>query len=102
MRISDWSSDVCSSDLAIEGRQTIFATEAHAPVARIIDGRQVKTTVIVPVFNACVEVRACIQSIRRHTRLGPANHLLIVVDASTEPAVRELLPGLAGIQSVIA
>jgi GT2 family glycosyltransferase len=84
----------------IEGRQTTFATQAHASVARIIDGRQVKTTVIVPVFNACAEVRACIQSIRRHTRLGQASHLLVIDDASTDPAVRELLGGLAGIPGV--
>lgn len=83
-----------------EGRQTVFATQAHAPVARIIDGRQVKTTVVVSVFNACAEVRACIESVRRHTRLGQANHLLIIDDASTDPAVCELLQGLTGIPGI--
>jgi GT2 family glycosyltransferase len=83
-----------------EGRQTTFATQAHAPVARIVDGRRVKTTVIVPIFNACAEARACIQSIRRHTRLGQANHLLLIDDASTDPAVRELFVELTGIPGI--
>lgn len=83
-----------------EGRQTVFATPAHAQVARIVDGRRVKTTVIMPIYNACAEARDGIHAVRRHTRLGDANRLLIIDDASTDPSVRELLDGLAGIPGI--
>src|SRR3546814_7647482 len=29
MRISDWSSDVCSSDLGLQGRQLVVAQQVH-------------------------------------------------------------------------
>lgn len=80
----------------LEGRQTTFATPAHASTARIVDCRVVKTTVIVPVYNALRETLACIDSILRHTTFSGSNRLLIIDDASTDPAVREELLRFSG------
>lgn len=57
----------------------------------IVDVRAIRTTVIVPVFNAVHATDECIRSVLRHTRFGEQNRLLIVDDASTDPAVGELL-----------
>lgn len=88
------------SDGVLEGRETIFATPAHAPVARIVDCRAVRTTVIVPVHNALAEVLDCLHSILRHTPLGEANHLLIIDDASTDLAMGEELQRFDGLPGV--
>src|SRR3546814_14247506 len=37
MRISDWSSDVCSSDLAIAGDEALLAAQASAGSVWIVD-----------------------------------------------------------------
>jgi len=76
------------SEGVLEGRETTFAMPVHAPVARIVDCRAVKTTVIVPVHNALAETLDCLRSILRHTPMGRANRLLIIDDASTDPAMR--------------
>src|SRR3546814_17664952 len=39
MRISDWSSDVCSSDLPVVPRIAIAAAARHLPFARVGPGR---------------------------------------------------------------
>ncbi|MGY0797592.1 glycosyltransferase [Lysobacter sp. A286] len=84
----------------LEGRQTLYATPAHAPVARIVDCRRIRTTVVVPVYNASAEAQACIRSILRHTPLGAANHLLIIDDASTDPGIREVLQEFASLPGI--
>ncbi len=84
----------------LEGRQTTFATPAHAPVARIVDCRRVTTTVTVPVYNALAETIDCLRSVLRHTRLGAANRLLIIDDASTDPAIGETLQNFVGLPGV--
>lgn len=88
------------SEGVLEGRETVFATPAHAPVARIIDCRAVRTTVIVPVYNALAETLDCLRSILRHTPLGRANRLLIIDDASTDPAMHGELQRFGGLPGV--
>src|SRR3546814_9781815 len=40
MRISDWSSDVCSSDLAVDGPRAIDAVLLQRPVAEAEEARR--------------------------------------------------------------
>jgi len=84
----------------LDGRETTFATPAHAPVARIIDCRKVRTTIVVPVYDAIAETLDCLRSLMRHTPLGGANRLLIIDDASTDPAMHGELQRFSGLEGV--
>lgn len=85
----------------LEGRQTVFPTLAQTAVPRIIDCRRIRTTVIVPVHDARNETIDCLHSLLRHTELGDADSLLVIDDASTDPGVREVLDGLAGLPGIM-
>src|SRR3546814_5460067 len=66
MRISDWSSDVCSSDL-------LGGAPVHAPRSRIIApaslrGSQNKERIMAPYPKAASRARAALR--RRHRQLG--------------------------------
>ncbi len=83
-----------------EGRQAVFVTPAHARVAHIVDCRRVHTTIVVPVHNALAATLDCIQSVRQHTPLGETNRLLIIDDASTDPAVGKALQRFSGLDGI--
>src|SRR3546814_12644696 len=75
MRISDWSSDVCSSDLRQPGRpgQQLGGAPVHAPRSRIIApaslrGSQNKERIMAPYPKAASRARAALR--RRHRQLG--------------------------------
>jgi O-antigen biosynthesis protein len=51
--------------------------------------------VIVPVYGAAAELRACLASLLRHTDLG-RHRLLLVIDGPQETAVEEALAAVAG------
>lgn len=84
----------------IEGRQAEFPTPAQVAVPRIVDCRTIRTTVIVPVHDACDETRSCIESLLRHTELGGVDNLLVIDDASSDAGTRELLAGIADLPGV--
>src|SRR3546814_4684685 len=66
MRISDWSSDVCSSDLLIETFERKPAEQADAIVE--ITHRREKCLFLVAPFNRC---RVLDPPMRRHRAAGP-------------------------------
>lgn len=49
-------------------------------------------TIIIPVFNALEEVRACVASVLKHTDLSETE-LIIIDDASSDPAITAMLDG---------
>jgi GT2 family glycosyltransferase len=51
---------------------------------------KLKTTVILPVFNAYDEVQSCLNSLLKYTDLA-ANGVLVLDDASTDPRMKDLL-----------
>jgi GT2 family glycosyltransferase/glycosyltransferase involved in cell wall biosynthesis len=57
--------------------------------------RGVPVTVIVPVYKGLDEVRACVESVLRHSAERPFE-LLVIDDHSPEPAVREYVDTLGG------
>lgn len=84
----------------VEGRQTVFQMVAHTTVPRLIDCRKVKTTVIVAVHDAVDETRNCIASLLRHVEFGTGDRLLVIDDASTDPAIGKLLESITGLHGV--
>ena len=52
-------------------------------------------TIIIPVFNALEEVRACIASVLKHTDFSETE-LIIIDDASSDPAIAPMLAGFEG------
>src|SRR3546814_18076212 len=99
MRISDWSSDVCSSDLLVSGARTFvtaigagttYPDYKPAPfiVSSEIDGVDMVTVVTAGIFSYCgVKVK-----IDTDRHLGPAQSL---VRAAGE-AVGHVTPGESG------
>ena len=53
-----------------------------------------KVTIIIPVYNAVEETRACIESVLEHTTIP--YKLLIINDASPDPKVKPMLESFAG------
>ena len=50
--------------------------------------------IVIPVFNACDDLRRCVDSVRRHT--PPGDHCLVLIDdASTDPGIAAYLAELA-------
>lgn len=82
-----------------EGRRATPVSPAHLAVPHIVDGRRRRCTVVVPVHDAYDAALDCIHSVLRHTDLS-VDALLIVDDASTDPAVRDMLESFAGIDGV--
>ena len=70
---------------AIQGKAIAARTVGIAP----------PTTIIIPIFNAVAEVRACIASVLAHMDQDETE-LLLIDDGSTDPAISKLLDGLAG------
>lgn len=51
--------------------------------------------IVIPVFNACDDLRRCVDSVRRHT--PPGDYCLVLIDdASTDPGIAAYLAELAG------
>ncbi|HEY0662668.1 MAG TPA: glycoside hydrolase family 99-like domain-containing protein [Lysobacter sp.] len=73
--------------VAIFGSETIERAPAIAaePASRGL-------TVVVPVYNACDEVRACLESVVRNTDLANTR-VLVIDDGSSDPRIAELLAG---------
>src|SRR3546814_15670817 len=46
------------------------------------------------------ETTDCLHVLLRHTELGDADSLLVIDDASTDPGIRELPDGLAGLPGI--
>src|SRR5690606_8825934 len=85
-----------------QGHATREESRAALP-ARIPDLRGIAATVVVTVHNAASHLEACLGSVLRHTRLDAGDSLLVVDDASDEPAVAkvlERLDGMAGVRVV--
>src|SRR3546814_8804901 len=78
----------------------MFPTPALSPAPRIVECRRIRTTVIVPGYDARDETTDCLHGLLRHTELGDADSLLVIDDASTDPGIRELLDGLAGLPGI--
>jgi len=81
------------------GHATREESRAALP-ARIPDLRGVAATVVVTVYNAASHLEACLDSVLRHTRLDAGDRLLVVDDASDEPAVSGVLARLDGMAGV--
>lgn len=60
---------------------------------------KLRTTVILPVFNAYEEVESCLNSLLKYTDLA-ANSILVLDDASTDPRMLDLLNSYRNISGV--
>lgn len=58
-----------------------------------------RTTVVVPVYNAPEEVRACLASVVKHTDLEK-NRVIVIDDGSPDPEVQKVLADFAGISGL--
>lgn len=65
------------------------------PLASAAIGAALPTTVVIPVYNAPEEVRACITSVLKHTDLRETE-ILVIDDGSPDPAIAPLLDSFAG------
>src|SRR3546814_10175149 len=92
MRISDWSSDVCSSDLLKEGLQ-VQARSAAWPGQDFVGAVRSVDSRVDPVTRA-VTVRAEIPNVER--KLHPGMLMTVLVQQQPRPAL--VLPELALIQ----
>src|SRR3546814_10082441 len=92
MRISDWSSDVCSSDLLKEGLQ-VQARSAAWPGQDFVGAVRSVDSRVDPVTRA-VTVRAEIPNVER--KLRPGMLMTVLVQQQPRPAV--VLPELELIQ----
>ncbi|WP_311269013.1 glycoside hydrolase family 99-like domain-containing protein [Sphingobium sp. WCS2017Hpa-17] len=74
------------------------AATAKAPLAISAQtiGAALPTTIIIPVYNAPEEVRACITSVLKHTDLRETQ-VLVIDDGSPDPAIAPLLDSFVGI-----
>jgi GT2 family glycosyltransferase/glycosyltransferase involved in cell wall biosynthesis len=58
-------------------------------------------SIIMPIYNACDDVRVCIESILKHTALSAdGNQLILANDASPDPNIRPLLDSYAHLLGV--
>lgn len=78
------------------GRETGLPPPGAITHAPVVDARTVRCTVIVPVYNAVAATADCLAALLRHTRFGGPDGLLVIDDASTDPAIASVLAGLAG------
>src|SRR3546814_20246013 len=78
---------------------TLFRS-LHDRLPRIMDCRSVRTTIVMPVYDAHEHVAACLDSVLRNTELGGVDSLLVIDDASTGPDIGPLLESLAGMPGV--
>lgn len=69
------------------------AASAARPVQRGL-------TVVVPVYNACDEARACLESLIRHTDLSRVR-VIVIDDGSTDPRVLPMLNEFAGKPGIV-
>jgi glycosyltransferase involved in cell wall biosynthesis/GT2 family glycosyltransferase len=84
----------------LEAYQAIFARPLDSAVvaAPSADGAPVRprgTTIIIPVYNACDEVRACLESVVRNTELT-RSRVIVINDGSTDPRVVPMLEEFRG------
>jgi GT2 family glycosyltransferase len=76
---------------------------ALSPIAlegRIPDLRTVHATVVIAVHDAADHVQACLDGVLRHTRFGEGDKLLVIDDASNDPAITGMLRRLEGRKGV--
>lgn len=81
------------------GRETREASRSTAR-GRVPDPAGIRTTVVVTVHNAASQLKACLDSVARHTPLGSGDSLLVIDDASDDPAVIDMLDRLDGMPNV--
>ncbi|PHQ64557.1 MAG: hypothetical protein COC10_00265 [Sphingobium sp.] len=68
----------------------------HRPTVAQTIGAALPCTIVIPVYNAPDEVRACIESVIKHSDLRETQ-VLIIDDGSPDPAIAPLLDRFAGI-----
>ena len=68
--------------------------------AHIIDPREARTTVVIPVHGAALHVAACLGSVLRNTEFGDTDSLLVIDDASSDAAIDVLLEPLKDLPGV--
>lgn len=83
-----------------EGRSGAPTSGLHDHLPQIIDCRTVRVTIVLAVHNAHDHVVACLDSVLRNTELGGTDTLLVIDDASTDPAIDAVLESLADIPGV--
>src|SRR3546814_20443830 len=66
----------------------------------MVDGRKSQNTNRGYVHEAREETTECLHGLLRHTEVGDADSLLAIDDARTDPGIRELLDGLAGLPGI--
>ncbi|QSX79647.1 glycoside hydrolase family 99-like domain-containing protein [Agrilutibacter solisilvae] len=77
----------------LEGAAAAAAPTDAASTATVARARN--TTIVVPVYNACDEVRACLDSLVRNTDLS-RNRVIVINDGSTDPRVAQMLEEFNG------
>ena len=80
---------------AIFARSLDPATAAAKPAACHPTTKAGGATIVVPVYNACEEARACLESVFRNTDLVH-NRLIVINDGSTDPRVAQMLETFRG------
>lgn len=97
--------DNCTPEKLYEHLRTAYSAilgdeiVQRVPVPAASAARRRSLTIVVPVYNAHAEVRACLESVVRNTDL--ASHRVIVInDGSTDPAIAELLAGYQGTHGI--
>lgn len=87
-----------------QGRAAIAPDTARADAEtvrnRTIDCRRVRTTIVLPVYDAHDEVLDCLHSLLRHTALGGEDRLLVLDDCSPDARIRPMLDAFADIEGV--
>lgn len=80
----------------VEGGREARAASPAAKPGRIPDPRGIRATVVVAVHNAAGHLERCLESVLRHTRFGEGDSLVVIDDASTEPAIAGVLRHFEG------
>src|SRR3546814_12323376 len=88
MRISDWSSDVCSSDLRTKGSARLMTVTRSSP----------RFSVVMPLYTNAAHVRPAIESALSQSL--PAHEILVVDNRSTDGG-RELVAALHQLENRI-
>lgn len=84
----------------LDAYQVIFARTLEPPAAAATPdaGETIQlrgTTIVVSVYNACEEVRTCLDSVLRNTDLA-RNRVIVINDGSTDPRVAQMLETFRG------
>src|SRR3546814_5535091 len=74
MRISDWSSDVCSSDLSTPYRSKIGAAPAYSSIGGAVFGMNVRA-------NSCERAHSIGESMRMRSTLVPSRSRRMRIDS---------------------